>query len=177
MTRQEWRSLRIQVLLMGGLIAGCTVAAIVTATQRGFFEKYLYEKYAALPASLQPLAEAAAQGTLKPRQLAELSENERLLLYDHWMAQADLPSAAMPRSLLAADPDLYIARVERTLVCGRQEQRERALEFLERGGRPDSVPMLRRAAAWAGRRNFPDLAARIQETVQRLEATAAEPLP
>lgn len=64
MNKQELRTLKGQLLLLGGMFAGSVVLAMLLATQRGFFEKFVEEKYGALPATLKPLADAAAEGKL-----------------------------------------------------------------------------------------------------------------
>ena len=176
MNKQELKTLRAQSLLMGGLLAGCIGAAVLLATQRGFFEGYLKEKYAPLPEGLRPVADAAAEGQLDPEEFQRLAEPHRLALYDHWM-QADDPPPAAARVLVEAAPALYIARAERTLVCGNQQQRGRALAFLEAAGSDEAIPVLEELSRWAARRKMPELAAQVAATADRLRqrAPAASP--
>jgi hypothetical protein len=161
---------------MGGLLAGCIVAAVVTASQRWFFEKYARENYASLSGELRSVADAAARGTLDDESFDLLDDAERVALYDDWMSRSATPPSATPRALVRAAPELYVARVERSLVCGRPEQRQRALEFLELARCRDAIPMLQQVSRWAAKRNLADLPAQIQQTIQRLEqAAAADP--
>ena len=171
MNKQELKTLRAQSLLMGGLLAGCIAAAILLATQRGFFESYLKEKYPPLPEGLRPVADAAAKGRLDPEEFEKLTEPERLTLYGHWMEGTDTPPAAA-RVLVEAAPALYIARAERTLVCGNADQRGRALAFLEAAGSDEAIPVLEELSRWARRRKMPELAAQIAGAADRLRQRA-----
>ncbi|MHC4404288.1 MAG: hypothetical protein ACYTG0_31930 [Planctomycetota bacterium] len=168
MNRQELRTLRSQLLLVAGLFAGCIVAGVLMATQRGFFEEYLREEYAPLPAELKDLADAAASGEIDEARLQGLSQEQRLALYDDWMIRPN-PPAGTPKTLVAAAGELYLARAERTLVCGNADQRKKALWFLELAGSSEAVPVLEKASRWAERRSLPELAAAIAETVDRLQ--------
>jgi hypothetical protein len=169
MNKQELRTLKGQLLLLGAMLAGSVVLAITIATQRGFFEKFIEEKYTALPAALKPLADAAAEGKLDQEAFNKLSQAERLILYDDWMARPDPPPARTPLALVAADAQLYLARAERTIVSGRNEQKMRALRFLELAAAKDAVPLLRKARQWSVKRRTTELTAKITETLERLE--------
>ena len=158
-----------QLLLLGAMLAGSVALAIFIAMQRGFFEKFIEEKYTALPATLKPFANAAAEGKLDREAFNKLSQAERLILYDDWMARPDQPPARTPSELVAADSGLYLARAERTIVGGRDEQKMRALKFLELAGAKDVVPILRRARQWSIKRRTVELTAKITETLERLE--------
>lgn len=173
MPSNELRGLRSQIWLMGGLFALSVVTSATVASQRWFFEKHCRERYSALPSDLRRLATSAAEGALDPNEHERLSREDRLALYDDWMAAAE-PLAGMAKALLAHDPALYIARAERTLVCGRADQRSRAIEFVELGGSAQAVPMLRRARSWWTRRNDPGLAERLDAAIERLESTENE---
>lgn len=168
MTNAEVRALRTQLLLLVGLFAGCLAAAGVIATQRPWFESFLGEKYAALPADLQPLADAAAAGAVPKEAFAQLTPARRLALYDDWLTRADAPLAT-PAALLAADPALYLARAERSLVCGRPEQRSRALEFLKAAGAPQALPILRKVQSWARHRGLTELTDALSQAIHELE--------
>jgi len=171
MNKQEMKTLRAQSLLMGGLFVGCIGAAVFLATQRGFFEGYLREKYSPLPENLRPMADAAAQGQLDAEEFEKLTEPERLALYDHWMEGSDAPPA-FARVLVEAAPALYIARAERTLVCGNADQRDRALVFLEAAGSDEAAAALEDVSQWARRRKMPELAAQVDAAAERVRQRA-----
>jgi hypothetical protein len=168
MNRQELQTLRGQAVLLAGLFAGSIVVAAVIAGQRGFFERHVREKYAALPVDLRPLADAAAGGVIDGEQFAGLNEQQRLALYDNWMGSSEPGPENTPGALVVADAGLYIARAERTVVCGKVEQQFRALEFLRLAGSQQAIPALRKARAWALKRDWAMLAAQIAETIDYL---------
>ncbi|MEW6213196.1 MAG: hypothetical protein AB1631_33170, partial [Acidobacteriota bacterium] len=104
MNKQEIRTLRGQLILMGILFVGSLALAVFMAANRGFFEKYIEEKYGAMPASVQPLVERAETGRFDEsdkEKFASLSDSERLALYDDWMSREDSPSGT-PRALIEA---------------------------------------------------------------------------
>jgi hypothetical protein len=169
MNKAELRTLKVQLALVVGMFLVCAAGAGFMATQRAFFEGYMKEEYAELPADLLPLAEAAARGRLTSEDLTELPEPKRLALYDHWMRQAEPPKRT-PAALVAADPALYLARAERTLACGNAEQRRRALKFLELADSDEAVPILHKARRWAQRRKLAELGNQIETTLKRIES-------
>lgn len=169
MNKQELRTLKGQLILLGVMLAGSVALAIFIATQRGFFEKFIEEKYTQLPAALKPLADAAAEGRLDREAFNKLSQAERLILYDDWMTRVGEPPARTPSELVAADSGLYLARAERTLVSGRDDQKMRALKFLELAASKEAVPILRKARQWSIKRRTNDLTAKITETLERIE--------
>jgi hypothetical protein len=169
MNKQELRTLKGQILLLTGMFAGSVVLAVFMATERGFFEKLIEEKYVVLPASMKPLADAAAEGRIDGEAFNKLSQTERLLLYDDWMMRPDPPPMRMPSALVAADSRLYLARAERTLVGGREDQKLRALKFLELAGSKEAIPLLQKARRWSIKRRTALLTAKITETLERLE--------
>lgn len=175
MNKKELRTLKGQLLLLGGMFAGSIVLAVFIAMQRGFFEKFIEEKYGVLPASMKALADAAAtEGKLDPEAFNKLSQAERLLLYDDWMTRPDPPPSRTPSALTAADSGLYLARAERTLVSGREDQKMRALKFLELAGARDAIPILQKARQWSIKRRANDMAAKITETLDHLERKSSE---
>ena len=169
MNKEELRTLKGQLLLLGAMFAGSVALAIFIATQRGFFEKFIEEKYVALPANLKPLADALTEGKLDVEAFNKLSQAERLILYDDWMTRIDPPPPRTPALLVAADSKLYLARAERTLVGGREDQKMRALKFLELAGSRDAVPLLRKARQWSIKRRTIPVTAKITEMLERLE--------
>jgi hypothetical protein len=169
MNKQELRTLKGQLLLLGAMFAGSLVLAVFIATQREFFEKFIEEKYGVLPASMKPLADAAAEGKIDQEAFNKLSQQERLLLYDDWMARPDPPPARTPEVLVASDSALYLARAERTIVGGREDQKLRALKFIELAGARQAVPLLQKARRWSIKRGTTQLTAKITEMIQSLE--------
>jgi hypothetical protein len=167
MNKQEMRRLRMQALLMGGLIGGCVIAAVLTASQRWIFEKYCREKYLDLPGSLRSIAEAAEEGHVEPKLFQRLNPQERLLLYDDWMTRAEPRPRQTPKALTSVAPELYLSRAERTLICGNAQQREGALEFLRLAERAEAAAALERACRWWKKRNVPEAADQIQEAIDR----------
>jgi hypothetical protein len=167
MTKGELRTLRGQFMLLALMFLGSAAGAVVLASQRGFFEKHIDEKYTPLPEALRKLAEGAGEGRLNGAEFEKLTPPERLLLYDDWMARVEEGPASTPKVLLAADPQLYLARLERSLICGRPEQRRRALRFAELGGNRDAAPVLERVRTWARRRARTELAADVEAALER----------
>jgi hypothetical protein len=173
MNKQEIRTLRGQLVLMAILFVGSLALAVFMAVNRSFFEKYIEEKYGAMPASAQPLAERAETGRFDEsdkEKFAGLSDSERLALYDDWMSREE-SSAGTPRALIDVAASLYITRAERTIVCGSEDQKRRALRFLELSRSREAIPVLRKAHRWAVRRGSEELAARIADALRRLGDT------
>jgi hypothetical protein len=169
MNKQELRNLKGQLLLLGVMFAGSVLPAVFIASERRFFEKFIEEKYVALPETLKPLADAVAEGKLDEVAFNKLSRADQLILYDAWMTWPEQPPARTPAALLAADSGLYLARAERTIVCGRDDQKMRALKFLELAGSRAAIPILRKARQWSIKRRTFELTAKITETLERLE--------
>jgi hypothetical protein len=169
MNKQELHNLKGQLFLLGAMFIGSVVLAVFISSERRFFEKFIEEKYAQMPETLKPLADAAAEGRLDEAAFNKLSQTDRLILYDDWMARRDEQPERTPAVLLAADSGLYLARAERTIVCGRDDQKMRALKFLELAGSRSAIPILRKARQWSIKRRTFQLTAKITETLERLE--------
>jgi hypothetical protein len=169
MNKRELRTLKGQILLLCAIFAASTALAIFIASERAFFEKFVEEKYGAMTENLRPLADAAAEGRLEQEAFNKLSQADRLILYDDWMTRPEPPPERTPHALVAADSGLYLARAERTIVTGRDEQKLRALKFLELAGAREAAPILRKAQRWSIKRGTFYLTAKIAETLQRLE--------
>ena len=173
MNKRELRTLRGQLWLLTGLLAGSAVLAGVVAGARPWIEQFLQEKYDELPARLQTLAGDAAAGRLDAEKFAALADAERLALYEHWMAQPDPPPEQTPAVLVAAAPDFYLARAERSLVCGNPQQRRCALQFLALARNRDAVPILERWQRWASRRGARELVAEAADVTRDLARLSA----
>jgi hypothetical protein len=170
MNRQEIRTLKGQLLLFGAMFAGSVVLAVVMATQRPFFEKFIAEKYGVLPESIKTVADGVAEsGKIEAEAFSKLTEEERLLLYDDWMTRPDPPPPRTPAALVAADPKMYLSRAERSLVGGSDNQKTRALKFFELAGSKDAIPLLQKARQWSIKRRTLDLTARITDVLEHLE--------
>ena len=170
MNRQELRTLKGQLLLLGAMFAASVVLAAVMATERPFFEKFIAEKYGVLPEGMKTLADGAADsGKIDAEAFSKLTVEERLLLYDDWMTRPDPPPPRTPAALVAADPALYLARAERSLVGGSDGQKARALEFLKLAGSRDAIPLLQKARQWSIKRRTSELTAKIEDVLERLE--------
>ncbi len=156
--------------MLGAMFAGSVALAVVIATQRPFFEKFIEEKYGQLPANIKTMADGAAEsGKIDAEAFGRLTAEERLLLYDDWMTRPDPPPTRTPAALVAADPKLYLARAERSLVGGSDNQKTRALKFFELAGSKDAIPLLQKARQWSIKRRTLDLTAQITDVLERLE--------
>jgi hypothetical protein len=181
MKKSEYRKLKMQLVLVGGLFVSSIVAAIVIVNYRPFFEQYLLEKYKPLPANLTSLAQKIESTGQVPEVFGRLSEKQQAAFYEHWMSLPEV-GKDLPKLLASAAPALYIARVEQTLVCGSPEQRVRALQFVElafaksdSGNASDSaeaLSMLDRVRAWATRRRLSSLETKLQATIAALQPAA-----
>lgn len=178
MKKSEYRKLTMQLVLVAGLFVSCVAAAIVIVNNRPFFEKYLLEKHKPLPANLTSLAQKMKTTGKLPEVFERLTQKQHAAFYEHWMSLPEVEKE-MPRMLVSTAPSLYIARVEQTLVCGSQEQRTRALLFVELAfRRSDSgestnnsqvLSMLDRVERWATRRRLSSLNAELDRTVAALK--------
>jgi hypothetical protein len=174
-TRLWLRSVPGQLALLGGAYLGAVVLAVVALCLRGvFFERFIGETYRAAPEDLTAALRAAAAGEATPEQLRRLEEDPNLL-YDVWMANADLdPQGRLARRLLARHGRLTLERVRRTLALGTAAQRGRALDLLaladEAELRPEVVQLCRYELRRARRRGEEGLAGRAVGLLARAEA-------
>ena len=161
------RSLQGQLLATASLFVACVPIAVAVILCRGKFEQHIVEKYAANHAQfdgdMKLLIEHAETGvTAQEREsLNNLSLQQKQQVYEDWMQRRDPPRPNTPRTLVAADPDFYLARAEQTVVCGGSEQRSLALEFIERSNSSLARPRLERLIQWAEQRRLPDWPAKI----------------
>jgi hypothetical protein len=142
---KHWlRSPAGQLSLLGATFLAALGLALAMATQRWFFERYIVEKYRALPAQLAALPPQLTGAEAAPLVTA-LPAADREALYEGWMQADDWPAGA-PAALSRADPELYLRRVKQTLLCGSDEQRRRGVRFLTASGHPEAAGILRRTA-------------------------------
>ncbi|MBP88801.1 MAG: hypothetical protein CMJ64_19165 [Planctomycetaceae bacterium] len=187
MKNSEIRKLKMQLVLVGGLFVFCIATAIVIVNNRPFFEKYLLEKYKPLPTNLIPLAQKMEKTGEVPEVFGRLTEKQQGAFYEHWMTLAEVEKDT-PKMLVSVAPSLHIARVEQTLVCGSQEQRTRALRFVELGfvelgfesalvqsgsgvstNNSEVLSMLGRIDGWATRRRLSSFRTEVDETIVALK--------
>lgn len=158
---------------MAALFGVCIIAAIILATQRGFFEKFVTETYSQLPQPLEGMAQSAAEGNIDSEEFEALAAGQRMALYDDWMLSDDPPEVT-PGALVAADKNLYFSRARRTIACGNSEQRLRAVMFLKLSRSGDAIPILRKAHGWALKRRVDKLVYEIEEAIYQLREVAEE---
>lgn len=153
-----------QLALLGGTFAAALVLACAIATQRGFFERYVRETYAP-PAERVRAIGRALEGADANRRLAELGPADREALYEAWMQDDEGWPAVAPARLVGADPDLFLARARRTLVCGSGAQRRRAARFLIESGHAAAREAVAEALGRARRQHDGELAEALQQTL------------
>lgn len=156
-----------QLRFMGLTFIVAAAAAALIASQRPAFEQRIGESYSPLPARWAAIRDGLRSGGFAPESLRAQPRAAKLALYEQWMLEPE-PDPAMARRLAEAHPGLYVGRAERTLVCGSDSQKTRAVEFILAAGGPWGLSALRRARAWhAGdgriRRRIEDAVARLEE--------------
>ena len=160
-----WRG---QLQLVGGTYVLALALALGAASQRGFFEGYVREKYKEPSAVSAHLAGRLAQGAVDDAELAALSAPEWAALYYWWMQQPAPGAPAIPLSMFRHAPEVCVDRLERTFVAGTLAQRQRALAFAAGAQSPglrSSLELGRRAAA---RSPTPSLAQEFQIVLDSL---------
>lgn len=151
------RSLAGQLAAIAILFVGTAVLAMVPVVWPHAFDGYLRETPPTLTDAVRLVADELAAGRLDPAAFASLTPDERAMLYEDWLARTPR-SADAPRLLVLADRELYLARAQRTLVCGDSDQRAVALEFYARAGDPGGAAYLATVERWARGKCDPDLA-------------------
>jgi hypothetical protein len=134
------RTLQGQAALFGLTTVLAIVLGAVLATQTGFFESYVVQKYAEPTVSEAGVADAAANGT------TPLSDEIEDSVYASWMLATELPDLS---ALSDDDVDRVRELVVRTVVSGTPEQRAKAVR-LWRQARPQE-DVLEQARAYARR--------------------------
>ena len=139
--RRWLASPRGQLQLFGATFAVAAVIAVVCATQRPFFERYIREKHPTTSAVTQKLAE-----DLEQRPPGELSEADWNSLYQAFMQASGEEYRHVPRALARADRDRTRARLLRTWHAGSDAQRHRALAFVIAAGDPTLLTAIEEAS-------------------------------
>ncbi len=170
MSKRNRHGLKFQLLLVLKLFVACAIGAGYLVYHRNWVEGFMKESYFAPPDSLQPVIEAIKMRQPIQELYQQVPETQRSSLYDFWIA-TEPKLRELPRQLVSIDADRFVRRVERTLVCGSQEQRLKALEFVQLGGDTSAIPILEKAQAWAQRRRLNELANEIEKTILHLEGT------
>ena len=168
MKKPNYHGLKFQVLLVLKLFVACIVAAIGLVSYRDWVEGFMKERPVPVPSSLQTAINAIEVQKPIQKLYEEIPPQDRVILYDVWMGTEPI-QRTLPQELCTLDPQLFIGRAERTLVCGSKDQRMRALQFIELGNHRDAIPVLVKASAWARRRTFVDFADEIDATLKRLQ--------
>lgn len=167
MNNAEMRKFQGQLYLIGFLIVITAVVSLLVSWNRKRFEQFVKEKYKTVPASLQNEISRIKNGQTLSGEYEKLPETQRELLYDAWMTQPDI-SSALPSEIMSVDYELFSQRVERTLICGSDEQRERALQFLVSARDGRTIEMLRSVQNWAERRKMSKLVEGVQQVIEEL---------
>ena len=92
-----------------------------------------------------------------------LSAEDRGALFEAWVQDSASWPPSAPAVMTTADPGFYLGRAWRTWLCGSEEQKLRAMAFLEFSRCPEAVDLLQRACEQAKSRHADSL-----ETAARL---------
>ncbi|MEL6109463.1 MAG: hypothetical protein AAFU85_25930 [Planctomycetota bacterium] len=168
MMKGKRHGLLFQLLLVLKLFVACIVAAGCLVFYRGWVEGFMDEDYQSPPQSLQATIDAVKLRQPIQKAYDEVPKEDRVYLYDYWMATEPINSQ-LPGELLRLDPNVFLARAERTLVSGSPEQRVKALRFFELGDHPGAIAVLEKAEAWARRRKLQELAGQIEAVLDQLK--------
>lgn len=153
--------------LIGATFLASAALAVYAVSQRAWFEGHVREKFVPQP---ERIAEVGRRLTRTGTGIAEvrgLSAADREALFDAWMQAEGRWPAEAPASMVWADPDRYLERARRTLVCGSEAQQQEMLRFLGASRHPGAIPVVERVYEVARARR----AASLTETARRtLEA-------
>jgi hypothetical protein len=147
-TRVWLRSPAGQLSLVAVTFAVAVVIAVVMAVNRGFFEKYIREKYPEPSAATISLLEKLEPGDTGNQEDVLIGQNLQVLesLYQAWMWNQDEEKYRhAPRVLTQMYPAYFKQRIERTLAGGNLEQKGKALEFIRLSDHQAFIPTL----SWA----------------------------
>jgi hypothetical protein len=105
--------------------------AIGIASQRAWFERQAIEHYPPLPSSLLEQIATFEQGQAATIPLGDQPVD---LLWYAWMTrdEATARKSILPRELLRQDSERCWQRLRATLLAGDEQQRQRALLFIQR---------------------------------------------
>ena len=165
----ELRRLKWQIAATLSLFVACVPLAGAVILLRDRFERHMFEDYKArheeFSDELQALIDAADSETpardLKTRIAAlELETKERI--FQDWMRRREPQRLATPARLVSADADFFLKRAEKAVVCGNEEQRERALTFLIRSEAAGAAEIVDRLATWARKRRRGDIVEQVE---------------
>ena len=165
----ELRRLKWQIAATLSLFVACVPLAGAVILLRDRFERHMFEdhkaRYEEFSGELQSLIDAADSETpaldLKTR-IAALEPETKELIFQDWMRRREPQRLATPARLVAADPAFFLRRAEKAVVCGNEEQRERALTFLTRSEAPAVSETVARLEAWAKKRRRDDIVEQVE---------------
>lgn len=161
-------TLRGQLALIGLLLVGTAVLALVMLSLRPVFEGFIRETWRPLPATLSAAAETLATGRADAPALAGLTAEQSELLYEHWMASDPTAEAGLQvTALLALPGDAVRGRARITTLCGDPRQRLRAVLLLGQAADARAQAIVAAAIAAAERRREHDLAAEMRRAAGR----------
>ena len=182
-SKRELRTLKWQLLLVGGLFMGCIVLAILMAANRNYLETFIKEKYdtpyAELPSAAREAADQAAGGGIDEDVQAKLNRQDLRLVYEDWISRSDPERPRAPAAFVAINPRFFLDAAERTMICGNREQRQRSLEFFRLASAHEAFareaePRLERLQRWAAKRNWKELAEQIRSVIQQQTPAAKD---
>ena len=183
MARMDLRTPAGMLALIGVTFLAAVGLAVGAVWQRPWFEKFVREKYGPVSATASNLGVILDDSPEKSELVRALPPAERDSLYEGWVqAGAGWPAAA-PAAMTRADPDFFLARAWRTWICGSDDQKKRALVFLENCGNRRALGLLERACRQANARRAASLESLARQALEgcrrslSIEDTASRPGP
>lgn len=171
MNLKRFRTARMQMLLITGVLGVALVMAVFLATQRAFFERYAKDKFTPLPAHLNSVWESLGKGDYSKEKLKKLSDADLEALYEKWMSEDLNPIVALqnvPMLLVEANAETIMKRIEVTLIVGNKEQRLKACEFLKYSRSKLARTLLESAWNRSKRRGEEQVAKKIKEILSQI---------
>ena len=176
MTKAEMRTLRFQLQLTGLLFAVSVACAVTIVCCRGLFERWLFEKHAAsydsLPKRLQETVDLLRRGEPAAEVLRKMTASDQESIYQFCLAENADIRATMAHSLCQARPEFFVARAERTVVVGSNDQKLRAVEFLECSQCSSACQTVGELGKWARLRQRPELSQMLEAAEKKLKPFA-----